>query len=430
MYSASSRARPGTGPGRASAGICRFRSTRARRAATRPASTSIPAAERRLARLLPERAGRERRAAAAPLARLIPRSHRWTSSPTAQAPASCPDTPRRRPATTCRRSYQPPADYQQGGYPPPGYPPAPAYPPRRLPDTGLATAGLPAALPRPVGVRWPAGIRRPVLSPAAALRRRARVSAATAVVRRAGIPRRIRRGLRAAAVRNQPVGDLVAGGLADRDSLRDRSDSSASRSAWSRSTRSRRKRQGGHGLAVAGIAVGVAIADHQHHLVLVRAQRLNEHAARAAVPRCRVPAVGAVGAAAGSVCARRLSDGLSAAAAAGIPAGRRYPGRLPPAIRVISPYDPYRPGKPLGTNGKAIAALVTALAGLVFCGLPSIAGLILGIIAMREMQAHRPGRLRNRAGGHHHRRPDHRVGGALLRLHHRQSPPSGWQWAP
>lgn len=47
-------------------------------------------------------------------------------------------------------------------------------------------------------------------------------------------------------------------------------------------------------------------------------------------------------------------------------------------------YDPYRPGKPLGTNGKAIAALVTALAGLVFCGLPSIAGLILGIVAMRE----------------------------------------------
>ena len=47
-------------------------------------------------------------------------------------------------------------------------------------------------------------------------------------------------------------------------------------------------------------------------------------------------------------------------------------------------YDPYRAGKPLGTNGKAIASLVTALGGLVFCGLPSIAGLILGIIAMRE----------------------------------------------
>ena len=39
---------------------------------------------------------------------------------------------------------------------------------------------------------------------------------------------------------------------------------------------------------------------------------------------------------------------------------------------------------PVFASIKAIAALVTALAGLVFCGLPSIAGLILGIIAMRE----------------------------------------------
>ncbi|BBZ77174.1 hypothetical protein MANY_25110 [Mycolicibacterium anyangense] len=48
------------------------------------------------------------------------------------------------------------------------------------------------------------------------------------------------------------------------------------------------------------------------------------------------------------------------------------------------PYDPYRPLKPPGTNGKAIAALVCSLAGMVFCGLPSIAGVILGIVAMRE----------------------------------------------
>ena len=47
-------------------------------------------------------------------------------------------------------------------------------------------------------------------------------------------------------------------------------------------------------------------------------------------------------------------------------------------------YDPYRPMKPPGTNGKAIAALVTSLLGLVCCGLPSIAGLVLGIIGMRE----------------------------------------------
>ena len=48
------------------------------------------------------------------------------------------------------------------------------------------------------------------------------------------------------------------------------------------------------------------------------------------------------------------------------------------------PYDPYRPTKPPGTNGKAIASLVTSLAGLMLCGLPSIAGIILGIVAMRE----------------------------------------------
>ena len=61
-------------------------------------------------------------------------------------------------------------------------------------------------------------------------------------------------------------------------------------------------------------------------------------------------------------------------AVGGYPTG--YPG--------YHPYDPYRQGKPPGTNGKAIAALVTALVGLVFCGLPSIGGLILGIIGMRE----------------------------------------------
>jgi Domain of unknown function (DUF4190) len=54
-----------------------------------------------------------------------------------------------------------------------------------------------------------------------------------------------------------------------------------------------------------------------------------------------------------------------------------------------APYDPYAyggypPPRPPGTNGKAIASLVTSLAGLTFCGLPSIVGLILGIIAMRE----------------------------------------------
>lgn len=58
----------------------------------------------------------------------------------------------------------------------------------------------------------------------------------------------------------------------------------------------------------------------------------------------------------------------------GYPAGYpAYPG-----------YDPYRPAKPLGTNGKAVAALVCAVVGLMCCGLPSVAGLALGAIAIRE----------------------------------------------
>ncbi len=60
-----------------------------------------------------------------------------------------------------------------------------------------------------------------------------------------------------------------------------------------------------------------------------------------------------------------------------------YPAGYP-AYPAYPPYDPYRPVKPPGTNGKAIVALVCAIAGLMFCGLPSIAGLILGIVAIRE----------------------------------------------
>jgi hypothetical protein len=76
------------------------------------------------------------------------------------------------------------------------------------------------------------------------------------------------------------------------------------------------------------------------------------------------------------------------------PSGYPPPGLAPPGYPPFPPpsypgayaygYDPYAPARPAGTNGKAIASLVTSLAGLLFCGLPSIVGLILGIIAMRE----------------------------------------------
>ena len=45
---------------------------------------------------------------------------------------------------------------------------------------------------------------------------------------------------------------------------------------------------------------------------------------------------------------------------------------------------PGYPMPPTGSNGLAVASLITSLVGLVFCGIPSIVGLILGIIAMRE----------------------------------------------
>jgi hypothetical protein len=56
-----------------------------------------------------------------------------------------------------------------------------------------------------------------------------------------------------------------------------------------------------------------------------------------------------------------------------------YPGYYPGA------YDPYRPSKPPGTNGMAIASLVISLCSLIFCcGATGFIGVILGIVGMRE----------------------------------------------
>ena len=111
------------------------------------------------------------------------------------------------------------------------------------------------------------------------------------------------------------------------------------------------------------------------------------------------------------------------------PQGGYPPPGYPPAYPGYQPYDPYRPGKPLGTNGKAIASLVTALAGLVFCGLPSIAGLILGIIAMRECR-------RTGQDGHGLALAGTIIGGLITALFVLYFvfiiglAASGWQWAP
>jgi Domain of unknown function (DUF4190) len=66
-----------------------------------------------------------------------------------------------------------------------------------------------------------------------------------------------------------------------------------------------------------------------------------------------------------------------------------YPGPVgyPPPYpgQVAQPY-PYRPAAPAGTNGKAIGALVTALLGIpaCMCFVPSLVGIVLGVIAMGE----------------------------------------------
>ncbi|MFR9754038.1 DUF4190 domain-containing protein [Nocardia sp. 004] len=50
-----------------------------------------------------------------------------------------------------------------------------------------------------------------------------------------------------------------------------------------------------------------------------------------------------------------------------------------------SPYQPY--GAPArGTNGMSIAALVVSLSGFVTCGIGSIIGIILGVVALNQVK--------------------------------------------
>jgi hypothetical protein len=60
------------------------------------------------------------------------------------------------------------------------------------------------------------------------------------------------------------------------------------------------------------------------------------------------------------------------------------PPAFPPPYHGGVPYDPY--AKPQTTNAQAIGALVSSIAGMVICccGVPSLIGLILGIVAMNE----------------------------------------------
>jgi hypothetical protein len=69
------------------------------------------------------------------------------------------------------------------------------------------------------------------------------------------------------------------------------------------------------------------------------------------------------------------------------PPGYAVPGFPPPDQPYgTAPYDSYRPGRPQGTNGQAIGALVAGIIGvpLCFCGIPSIIAIVLGVLAMNE----------------------------------------------
>ncbi|MDT5016204.1 MAG: hypothetical protein QOD39_2364 [Mycobacterium sp.] len=63
------------------------------------------------------------------------------------------------------------------------------------------------------------------------------------------------------------------------------------------------------------------------------------------------------------------------------------PPGYPAAPAYYPGYDPYWPPRPPGTNGKAVASLVTSVIGLSCCGVTSIFGVILGVIAMRETRS-------------------------------------------
>lgn len=69
----------------------------------------------------------------------------------------------------------------------------------------------------------------------------------------------------------------------------------------------------------------------------------------------------------------------------GAPPG--YPPYPPPYQGYgANPYDPYAAPPSPGTSGMAIGALVTSLLGLplCFCFIPSLVGIVLGVVAMTE----------------------------------------------
>ncbi|WP_378735927.1 DUF4190 domain-containing protein [Nocardia brasiliensis] len=74
------------------------------------------------------------------------------------------------------------------------------------------------------------------------------------------------------------------------------------------------------------------------------------------------------------------------------PPQQQYPGYQQPPQPYGQPYG-YQPGyqpygmpQQQGTNGMAIGALISSLAGFVTCGLGSIVGIVLGVIALNQVK--------------------------------------------
>ena len=206
-----------------------------------------------------------------------------------------------------------------GGYPPPGYPPSPAYPPPPpgYPSAGAQHPAIRRRYRRPVGIR-----RQPDTAPSPIARHRPTAQRLRGIRRHR---RRIRHtaipagtaALRSAAGRDQPlaIASLVAslvGILCGIGSI------VGIVLGVVALNQIKQTRQGGHGLAIAGIAVGVADAGLSIIWTVFASAPDHERSARTALPRRRVPAAGTVRAATGSVCRRSIYP-------------TRYP-QLPPPV--------------------------------------------------------------------------------------------------
>lgn len=63
-----------------------------------------------------------------------------------------------------------------------------------------------------------------------------------------------------------------------------------------------------------------------------------------------------------------------------------YPGGYGAPAPYVDPYNPYGIPASRGTNGMALASLICSVSGIAICGISSIVGLVLGIVAMNQIK--------------------------------------------